>query len=124
MIISRCVNFNNIFKIKFLDFFLNILNVNVNRFLFKISLKRFILKLFSFDLFLIINLKDRIIIINDIINKNHKFSIIYILLSLYLYRLNINNILSLSISRTTLYLFIYNFLKIKSCYFNEAIKIK
>ena len=124
MIISRCVNFNNIFKIKFLDFFLNILNVNVNRFLFKISLKRFILKLFSFDLFLIINLKDRIIIINDIINKNHKFSIIYILLSLYLYRLNINNILFLSISRTTLYLFIYDFLKIKSCYFNEAIKIK
>ena len=63
-------------------------------------------------------------IINDVFNKNDKLSNVNILLSLYLYRLNINNILFFNISNTTLYLFIYNFLKIKSCYFNEAIKIK
>ena len=53
-----------------------------------------------------------------------KFLNVNILLSLYLYRLSINNILSFNISNTTLYLFIYNFLKIKSYYFNETIKIK
>ena len=63
-------------------------------------------------------------IINDVFNKNDKFLNVNILLSLYLYRLNINNILFFNISSTTLYLFIYNFSKIKSCYFNEAIKIK
>ena len=63
-------------------------------------------------------------IIDNIFNKNDKFLNVNILLSLYLYRLNINNILFFNISSTTLYLFIYNFSKIKSCYFNEAIRIK
>ena len=63
-------------------------------------------------------------IINDVFNKNDRFLSINILLSLYLYRLNINNILSFNISSTISYLFIYNFLKIKSCYFNKTIKIK
>ena len=54
-------------------------------------------------------------IINDVFNKNDKFSNNDVLLSLYLHRLNINNILSFNISNTTLYLFIYNFSKIKSC---------
>ena len=63
-------------------------------------------------------------IINDVFNKNDKFLNVNILLSLYLYRLNINNILSFNISNIILYLFIYNFSKIKSCYFNETIKIK
>ena len=63
-------------------------------------------------------------IINNVFNKNDKFSNINILLLSYLHRLNINIILSFNISNTTLYLFIYNFSRIKSCYFNEAIKIK
>ena len=87
-------------------------------------LKIFISKLFLFNSFLTINLKDRIIIINNVFNKNDKFLNVNILLLLYLYRLNINNILFLNISKTTLYLFIYNFSKIKSYYFNKAIKIK
>ena len=61
---------------------------------------------------------------NDVFNKNDKFLNVDILLSLYLYRSNINNILSFNILNTTLYLFIYNFSKIKSYYFNEAIKIR
>ena len=88
------------------------------------SLKWFISKLFLFDLFLTINLKDYIIIINNVFDKNDKFLNINILLLLYLYRSNINNILFFNISNTTLCLFIYDFLKIKSYYFNEAIKIK
>ena len=63
-------------------------------------------------------------IINNVFDKNNKFSDINILLLLYLYYLNTNNILSFNISNTILYLFIYNFLRIKSCYFNETIKIK
>ena len=63
-------------------------------------------------------------ITNNIVNKNDKFLNVNILLLSYLYRLNINNILFLNISKTTLYLFIYNFSKIKSYYFNKAIKIK
>ena len=63
-------------------------------------------------------------IINNVFNKNDRFLNINILLSLYLYYLNINNILFFNISRITLYLFIYNFLKTKSCCFNKAIKIK
>ena len=63
-------------------------------------------------------------ITSNVFNKNDKFLNVNILLSLYLYRLNINNILFFNISSTTLYLFIYNFSKIKSCYFNEAIRIK
>ena len=63
-------------------------------------------------------------ITNDIFDKNDKFLNANILLLLYSHYLNINNILSFNISSTTSYLFIYNFLKIKSCYLNEAIKIK
>ena len=63
-------------------------------------------------------------IINDIFDKNDKFSNVDTLLSLYLYYLNINNILFFNISNTTSYLFIYNFSRIKSYYFNKAIKIK
>ena len=63
-------------------------------------------------------------ITNNIVNKNDEFLNVNILLLSYLYRLNINNILFLNISKTTLYLFIYNFSKIKSYYFNKAIKIK
>ena len=62
--------------------------------------------------------------INDIFDRNDKFLNVNALLSLYLYRLNINNILSFNISNTTLCLFIYDFSKIKSYYFNEAIRIK
>ena len=63
-------------------------------------------------------------IINNVFNKNDRFLSVDILLSLYSHRLNTNNILSFSISSTTLCLFIHNFLKIKSYCFNEAIKIK
>ena len=66
-------------------FFLNVLNVNIDFFLFKMFLKWFISKLFLFDLFLIINLKSRIIIINNVFNKNDKFLNVNILLLLYLY---------------------------------------
>ena len=57
-------------------------------------------------------------IINEIIDKNERFFNINILLLLYSHYLKTNNILFLSISKMTLYLFIYNFLKIKSCCFN------
>ena len=77
----------------------------------------FISKLFSFDSFLTIGLKGRIIV-NEVIDKNERFFDIDILLSLYLYRLKTNNILSLSISKTISYLFIYNFSRIRSCYLN------
>ena len=63
-------------------------------------------------------------ITNDVFDKNDKFLNVNILLSSYSHRLNINNILSFNILNTTLYLFIYNFSKIKSYYFNEIIKIK
>ena len=81
-------------------------------------LNKFILKLSSFNSFSTINLENYIIIINDIINKIEIFLNINILLLLYLYRLNINNFLFLNISKSILYLFIYNFSKIKSYYFN------
>ena len=97
---------------------LNALRVNINRFLFKISFEEFISKLSSFNSFLIINLKNHITIINEIIDKNERFFDVNILLLLYSHRSKINNILFLSISKTTLYLFIYDFSKIKSCYFN------
>ena len=51
-------------------------------------------------------------IINNVFDKNDKFLNVNVLLLSYLYRLNINNILFFNISSTTLYLFIYNFLKI------------
>ena len=76
--------------------------------------EEFISKLFSFDLFLTINLRDYIIVTNKVIDKNKKFFNAKTLLSSYLYRLKINDILSFRISRITLYSFIYNFLKIKS----------
>ena len=63
-------------------------------------------------------------IINDVFNKNDKFLNVNILLLLCSHRSNVNNILFFNILNTTLYLFIYNFSKIKSCYFNEMIKIK
>ena len=62
--------------------------------------------------------------INDVFNKNDKFSSVDILLLSYLYRSNINNILFFNISNTTLYLFIYNFSRIKSYCFNKAIRIR
>ena len=62
--------------------------------------------------------------INDVFDKNDKFLNVNALLSLCSHRLNINNILSFNILNTISYLFIYNFSKIKSCYFNETIKIK
>ena len=52
------------------------------------SFEKFISKLFSFDLFLIINLKNRVII-NEIINKNERFFNVDILLSLCSHRLKI-----------------------------------
>ena len=63
-------------------------------------------------------------IINNVFNKNDKFLNVNILLSSYSHRLNINNILFFNISNTISYLFIYDFSRIKSYYFNEAIKIK
>ena len=69
-------------KLNFLIFIsLNTLKINVNLFLFKMSFEKFILKLFSFDLFLIINLRSRIITINKIIDKNERFFDVNILLS-------------------------------------------
>ena len=113
---------NNINNIKLL-IFLNALTIIVTFFLFKIYLKRFISKLFLFDLFLIINLKDYIITINKVINKIERFFDIDILLLLYLHYLKKNNILFLNILKTTLFLFIYNFSKIKLNYFKRIIKI-
>ena len=105
-------------KLSFLIiFFLNVLKIDVDFYLFKVFFERFISKLFSFDSFLIINLRDRVII-NEIIDKNERFFDIDISLSSYLYRLKTNNILFLNISKMILYLFIYNFLRIKSCCFN------
>ena len=63
-------------------------------------------------------------ITDEIANKNDKFFDINILLLLCLYYLKINNILFLRISKTTLYLFIYNFLKIKSCFLILIMNIK
>ena len=63
-------------------------------------------------------------IIDNVFDKNDKFLNVDILLLLYSHYSNINNILFFNISNTILYLFIYNFSKIKSCYFNEAIRIK
>ena len=94
-------------------FFLNISKINIVFFLFKMFFKEFISKLSSFNSFLIISLKDYIII-NEIIDKNEKFFDIDILLLLYSHRLKTNNILSLNISKTILCLFIYDFSKIKS----------
>ena len=79
--------------------------------------KGFILKLFSFNSFLTINLKDRVTA-DEVIDKNEKFFDIDILLSLYSHRSKTNNILFLNISKTTLYLFIHDFSRIKSYYFN------
>ena len=57
-------------------------------------------------------------IINKVNDKNERFFDVNILLLLYSHRLKINNILFLSILKTTLYLFIHDFSKIKSYYFN------
>ena len=99
-------------------FSLSILKVDVDFFLFKMFFKRFISKLFSSDSFLAINLKDYIIIINEVIDKKERSFDVNILLLSYLYRSKMNNILFLSILKKILYLFIYNFFKIKSCYLN------
>ena len=63
-------------------FFLNVLKVDINLFLFETSFKWFISKLFSFESFLIVSLKDRVITINEVIDKNERFFDINILLSL------------------------------------------
>ena len=63
--------------------------------------------LFSFNLFLIINLKEYIIIINEIINKNKRFFNNDILLLLYLYRLKINNNLFFNISKTNFFSYLF-----------------
>ena len=80
--------------------------------------EKFISKLFSSDSFLIINLKGHITITNKIIDINERFFDFNILLSLYSHRLKTNDILSLNISKTISYLFIYDFLRIKSYYLN------
>ena len=105
-------------RLNFLIIFsLNALKVDIDFFLFKIFFERFISKLFSFDLFLIINLRGRVII-NEVIDKNKKSFDIDILLLLYLHYSETNNILFLNMLKTILYLFIYNFSRIKSCYIN------
>ena len=63
-------------------------------------------------------------ITDDVFDRNDKFLNVDILLSSCSHYLNINNILFFNISSTTSYLFIHNFSRIKSCYFNEAIRIK
>ena len=63
-------------------------------------------------------------IINETISKNDKFFDVNILLLLYSQRLKINNILFLNISKITLYLFVYNFLKIKLNYFILIMNIR
>ena len=80
--------------------------------------ERFISKLFSFNSFLVVNLKNRVIT-NEVIGKKERFFYIDTLLLLCSHRLKINNILSLSISKTILYLFIYNFSKIRSYCFKK-----
>ena len=70
------------------------------------SFEKFISELFSFDLFLIISLRNRVIITDEIIDKNEKFFDIEILLSSFSHCLKTNNILSFRISRITLCLFI------------------
>ena len=105
-------------------FSLSVLKIKIDLFLFKISFEWFISKLSSFDSFLIIDLKSHIMIINEIIDKNERFSAIDILLLLYSHYSKTNNILFLNISRMISYLFIYNFLKIRSCCLNWTIKIK
>ena len=55
---------------------------------------------------------------NKVINKNEFFFNVNILLLSCSHRLKTNNILFLSILKTTLYLFIYNFSKIKLYCFN------
>ena len=85
MIINRNVNFNNINEIRFFNhFFFNILRVNINFFLFKMFFEEFISKLFSFNSFLIIDLRDCVIIINKVIDKKEKFFDVNILLLLCL----------------------------------------
>ena len=71
------------------------------------SFKEFISKLFSFNSFLIIDLRDCVATINEIVDKKDKFFNVDILLLSYLYYSKINNILFLSILKTTSYLFIY-----------------
>ena len=102
-------------KYKFF-FFFNILKIDVDLFLFKAFFKNLISKLSSFDSFSTINLKKRILITNEIINRSKKFFNNDILLLSYLYRLKINNILFFNIVKTILSLFIYNFSKIRSYY--------
>ena len=86
------------------------LRVNVD--LFLVSFEKFTFEFSSFE-FSTIDLRD-IIIINEIIDKNERFSIIKTLLSSYLYYSEINNILFFLMSRIISYLFIYNFSRIKS----------
>ena len=75
-------------KLNFLIIFsLSVLRVNIDFFLFEISFKKFISKLFLFNSFLIIHLKDYTMIINKIIDKKKRFFDINILLLSYLYRL-------------------------------------
>ena len=95
-------------RLSFLIIFsLNVLKVDINRFLFKMFFEKFISKLFSSNLFLTINLRDYIIIIiNEVVDKNERFFDFNILLLLYLHRLKTNNILFLNILKTILYLFI------------------
>ena len=104
-------------------FFLSVLNVDIDLFLFEMSLKWCVSKLFSFDSFLIIDLEDRVMITNNVFDRNDKSLDVNILLSSCLYYLNTNNTLSFNISNIILYLFIYDFSRIKSCYFNGAIRI-
>ena len=77
------------------------------------SFKEFISELFSFNLFLTVDLKDYIMTINEIVDQNERFFDAKTLLSLYSHRLKPNNILSFRILRIILCLFIYDFSRIK-----------
>ena len=61
---------------------------------------------------------------NEITNENDKFFDINILLLLYSHYSKTNSILFLNISKTTLRLFIYDFSKIKICYFILIMNIR
>ena len=74
-------------------FSLNVLRVEIDLFLFKVFFEWFISKLFSFDSFLIIGLKGRVMIIDEVVGKNERSFGVNILLSLCSHRLKINNIL-------------------------------
>ena len=85
---------------------MNVLRIDIDFFLFKMFFEE-LSKLFSSDLSLIISLKNRVVTTDEVVDKKEKSFDVDILLLLFSYYL-----------KTTLYLFIYNFSKIKSYCFN------